>query len=119
MHRTDTDNLAFQNCIVQKAGPTSVTGLTYGLSHSASSHLFQKQQTDSQATDTPQEKKRRGQKQKKKKRKVLHFGQEGIKETGDIDWRQRNGQKEKRAQSEKKSWLGSRLHLVMTHCLQC
>lgn len=34
-------------------------------------------------------------KEDKNKKKVLHCGQEGIKEIGDIDWRHRNSQKEK------------------------
>lgn len=45
MHRTDKasyDNLAFQNCIVQKVVPTSMTGLTYGSALSVSLYRPQK-----------------------------------------------------------------------------
>lgn len=44
---------------------------------------------------------RKKQERAKKKKKVLHCGQEGIKETGNIDWSHRNSQKEKTVEQEK------------------
>lgn len=56
-------------------------------------------------------------KDKNKRVKGSHCEQEGIEETSDTDWRQRNQKEETVLQ--KKSLLGSRLESVMTHCLQC
>lgn len=80
-----------------------MTSLTYGLALSASPYVSKEQSAkklDSQATAPQWEGKKWEDKKQNKEKKVLHCGQEGIKETGDIDWRQRKSQEEKTVEQE-------------------
>lgn len=96
---------------------SSMTIPTYGLAHSASTFLSQKAICCKSLTEDHIRKKTKTRNHKNKRVKGLHCEQEGIEETSDTDWRQRNQKEETVVQ--KKSFLGSRLESAMTHCLQC
>lgn len=113
-HKTDKAPMIiwpFRTVWSKKNVPTSMTCPTYGLAFSASPNLSQKASCNEQTAKPLMvhhswegKKKKRGQKQKMK---VLHCGQEGISETGDIDWRQRKSPKEKDCRARRNRGLAA------------
>lgn len=90
---------------------SSMTTLTYGLAHRASTFLSQK----AICCGPLMEDHVRKRPETKESRVSIVNG--GMEERRDTDWKLRNQKEETVVQ--KKSFLGSQLQSVMTHCLQC